>query len=290
MYLDVEGWRRVANIIRIEWCFLLDQKHLKKISILHVMGGDKGCIYVFTNKINGMRYVGQTWNIQRRIKDHRSGRGCARLLKEAIEVYGMGNFSVRIIYHSTEQASLDRVERLLIQICNAKTPTGYNIALGGSKGKHSEQTKKLIGSYHVNKVVTEETRRKISDALHGKRLELSHIDNLRRAVIKSHKDKDRPIYFYNCITHLRHAQFRNMHHVKNNVEFPITRVYGSLSKKSACLVTLNYSRTRTTLLKLHQSLRSPILTNSRKWCLHQHLPAILIWSRSQTTSCRKCTL
>ena len=50
-----------------------------------------GYIYLFTNKINDKKYIGQTWNYKRRIGEHYRGYGCAKLLKNAINKYGKEN-------------------------------------------------------------------------------------------------------------------------------------------------------------------------------------------------------
>ena len=194
---------------------------------------DDGCIYVFTNTKTGQRYVGQTWRIKKRLKEHATGRGYARLLKAAIEKFGMDSFTVKVMYHSTKQADLNKVERLFIQMFSTQTPYGYNIAAGGNnKGKHSEETKRLIGSYHKYKVMSEETRKKLSEALKGKKLEPARIEKLKITIAKNNEEKDRSVYFYDCITHVQNSHFKNMNDVKRSIDFPIERIYGSLSAKS----------------------------------------------------------
>jgi group I intron endonuclease len=113
-----------------------------------------GYIYIFINNVNGTKYIGQTWTITKRIKEHFRGYGYARLLKDALDEFGNNNFTVKQLYKTTNQVILDNVEKHLIKVFNCRYPFGYNLASGGLHGKHHEETKKLIGSYHKNKIVT----------------------------------------------------------------------------------------------------------------------------------------
>ena len=60
-------------------------------------------IYCYTNKINGHKYVGQTNNLQRRIREHKS---CAfnpnassynDLIHQKIRQYGIDNFEITVL-------------------------------------------------------------------------------------------------------------------------------------------------------------------------------------------------
>lgn len=137
-----------------------------------------GFIYQTTNLINGKRYVGMCKNTHRE-----RYLGSGKLLKQAIKKYGRENFQ-RIVLEeceTLEQAS--ESEKKWIQKLNPE----YNISLGGFGGnpdtlkeywnsipdkkkarnwgrssvagsknpmygrKHSEKTKKLIGSKSINR-------------------------------------------------------------------------------------------------------------------------------------------
>lgn len=209
-----------------------------------------GTIYLFINKINGKKYVGQTWNFQRRKREHLNANGKTKLLKNAIIKYGKDNFEIKTLYHTDKQELLDKVEILMISLLGTLIPLGYNISKGGfGKGKHSnetkqligssgknrvvsDETKKLIGSYHKDKIVSEETRTKISNALMGKSISKEVREKISIKLQENHLAKDKPVYFYDCFSHSLVKQFKNMAETRNHINFPIHRVFGSISTES----------------------------------------------------------
>ena len=193
-----------------------------------------GIIYVFTNTTNNKKYVGQTWYVKRRIKDHFKGNGYAKLLKYAINKYGTDKFEVDIIDYCDSQTALDEKEINYIAELGSLIPNGYNISTGGSTGKHCEATKKLIGSYQKNKVLSSETREKIRNALKGRHLS----EDLKKTIsanMKQHfKDTEKPIYIFNALTHILVDTYKNISTFKDEyAELPYTRVYGSLYTESS---------------------------------------------------------
>lgn len=95
-------------------------------------------IYKITNLINGKEYVGQSINIERRIKDHflkaLNINDCSynTAIHQAIRKYGAENFDWKIV----EECSVDDIddkERYYIQYFNTLAPNGYNILPGGQK-------------------------------------------------------------------------------------------------------------------------------------------------------------
>lgn len=85
-----------------------------------------GFVYMTTNLVNGMRYIGQ----------HTRGRknylGSGTLITRAIQKYGKENFSREILEYSDSNESLDELERFYIKKYNSvDSPKFYNIAEGG---------------------------------------------------------------------------------------------------------------------------------------------------------------
>lgn len=126
----------------------------------------RGWIYVYVNKINGKRYVGQTTNLKRRINEHNRSKEVDRcLLDKAILKYGKENFKVIVLtcFCSTSvkitQAKLNDLEVFWIEqlhtYVNDYPDQGYNLTLGGNQG--------ALGYKH-----TEESRAKMSVAKKGK--------------------------------------------------------------------------------------------------------------------------
>ena len=125
-------------------------------------------IYKITNKINNKIYIGQTWNsLKERFSDHKkpSSTNCIKL-NRAIKKYGVFNFYIELLEECYSQNDADALEKEYIQKYNCIT-CGYNIKEGGSYGKHSEESKRKIGAAHKGKIISKETRDKISAAISG---------------------------------------------------------------------------------------------------------------------------
>lgn len=104
-------------------------------------------IYCYTNKINQHKYVGQTNNYQRRIREHKS---CAfnskassynDLIHKKIREYGENNFQITILEHLyTEDINIiNERERFWIKKLNTfcGNGCGYNQDLGGNRRGYS---------------------------------------------------------------------------------------------------------------------------------------------------------
>lgn len=131
-------------------------------------------VYEITNNINSKKYIGKrscSCNIE---QDQYMGSGL--YLWNAINKYGINNFSKKILFicNSEEEAFLK--EKELIDKVNAtKNPMYYNIANGGhggfvTKGYTKEQRIKMnskISKAHTGKKLTKEQREKIRERTKG---------------------------------------------------------------------------------------------------------------------------
>ena len=103
-------------------------------------------IYCYTNKINNHRYVGQTNNIQRRKKEHRSNSFNPMsaeydlLFHKKIRQYGEDNF----IFSVLEEIDTDNVKEVnereiywINQMGSYVENGGYNLTLGGDNMEHN---------------------------------------------------------------------------------------------------------------------------------------------------------
>lgn len=113
-------------------------------------------IYIITNLINGMQYVGKTIDLSRRIKNHLSGWSkSTKGIHSAIIKYGAENFDVQVIpYPNISHQMLCIFERSHVAELDTYH-NGYNQTLGGDG---------LIGYKH-----TDETRQKQSEAQRGEK-------------------------------------------------------------------------------------------------------------------------
>lgn len=103
-------------------------------------------IYVITNTVNGLVYVGQTWDtIEYRFRSHCNSR-CAGIDAD-IKQYGRENFSIVAIASGRTQSDADFLETHLIAFYESMDPSiGYNRTTGGQGGKKSEETKRRISA------------------------------------------------------------------------------------------------------------------------------------------------
>jgi group I intron endonuclease len=109
----------------------------------------KGIIYCIENLDNGKKYIGQTTReLVERFREHcgNSGTSVSPKLKNAIKKYGKDCFSMEVVWENIDctQDELDSKEIQLIENLNTLHPNGYNLTKGGSGGRHSDETKKLL--------------------------------------------------------------------------------------------------------------------------------------------------
>ena len=153
------------------------------------MGNHFNCIYMYTNKINGKRYVGQAVNFNVRHKKHIASSYNEKAkydynvpFHNAIRKYGIENFKIKILAENIPtQEKMNEYEVFFIKrydtLC--KNGKGYNIASGGSNGnklagKTEEEMKEfgqkiskakkgennpMYGKHH-----SDETKQKLSDS------------------------------------------------------------------------------------------------------------------------------
>lgn len=130
-------------------------------------------IYLRTNKVNGMQYVGETENFRRREWEWK----CLKknyanwYITEERNKYGLENFNVVIIDHcETEEEAYD-LEQKYIKELGTKYPDGYNMGDGGlgQKGvKPSEETRRKMSEKAKGRKHSEEWKKNMSKKMNGK--------------------------------------------------------------------------------------------------------------------------
>ena len=170
-----------------------------------------GC-YIITNAINKKKYIGQSWNIEDRVKSHFAGKN-EYYFGNAIEKYGVKNFSVEIVVAEVgiTQKQLDLLEDNLINTNNSIRPHGYNLKGGGAHGKLSEYVKRKQSVSAKGKKKSKEHRANLSaalkgnipwnkgvpatedqrDVLRGYRLGKAHSEETKQKMSETHKKRTR---------------------------------------------------------------------------------------------------
>lgn len=97
----------------------------------------KYTVYLRTNKINGMQYVGQTNNIRKRENcwNCLKARYANAALQKDREEFGLENFDVEVLAEVKTQEEAWKLEQTFIKAYNTVYPNGYNKAYGGRTNK-----------------------------------------------------------------------------------------------------------------------------------------------------------
>lgn len=148
-----------------------------------------GYIYLTTNNLNGMKYIGLHKTSKNGLDESYLGSGL--MLTRAIKKYGRENFSCEILEVCDSRESLSNAEIKWIKFYNADTSKQfYNISRGGeghscdpwNKGKHgvqertdkmesaleygrhlpaSDKLKEILSNYRKTVVVADSTKEKL---------------------------------------------------------------------------------------------------------------------------------
>ena len=104
-------------------------------------------IYKITSP-TGKIYIGQSWNIKRRVKDYKNGRAKGQpYLHNSLVKYGKASHKFEVIHKLEEtvtQEDLNYWETLYWQKCKDEGINVLNVKEPGSNGKHSEESKRKV--------------------------------------------------------------------------------------------------------------------------------------------------
>jgi len=160
---------------------------------------DKICgIYKITSP-SGKIYIGQSRNINLRIKDYINARcKLQQKLYHSILKYGWELHTFEIIYECQE-SELNDLESHYIKFYDSfNTEYGMNLTTGGEHYKMSDETKLKIGAASKLRICSEETKKRLSQnsarAFLGKRhsdetKEKLRIKHIGKKLTEEHKQK-----------------------------------------------------------------------------------------------------
>lgn len=117
----------------------------------------------------------------------------------AIQKYGWDNFRHQILYTDLTKDEASFAERVCIDVWGLNNPKkGYNINKGGIFGDRlSEETKKKLSDFNKGKVMSKETRDKISKAFKGEKHPMygkHHTEEARRKMSIKKSGRNHPNY------------------------------------------------------------------------------------------------
>lgn len=229
-------------------------------------------IYKFTNKINGKSYIGQSTNIERRHKEHRTRKDENSLFHEAINEYGFENFDFSVI-EICDIKDLNSKEIYYIKAYNTLFPNGYNVSGGGHHGhpmklssiddvhniisllRYTDMSNTEIGLLYD---VSDQTISDINNGRIWRKDELSYpIRN--RQVPKRYCEKcGKELYKYSK-SHFCRQCMRNLSKSKQKKELPVSKeeLYELLYKNSFIQVGKKFGVSDNTI---------------RKWCDKYGIP------------------
>lgn len=126
------------------------------------------CVYVHVNKINGKKYVGQTCQQPEKRWNYGHGYIESPRFYNAIKKYGWNNFDHIIVKDNLTLIEANTLEENLIKEFNTTSDKyGYNLQSGGLNKLHSEETKKKISESNFGKHISDESKKKMSEARRG---------------------------------------------------------------------------------------------------------------------------
>ena len=160
-------------------------------------------IYCYINKINNHKYVGQTNNLKRRIREHRScsfnpkSSSYNDLIHKKIREYGEENFEITLIetLYTEDIEEVNKRERYWIQEKNSYCGNGlgYNMDLGGGRRAYS-----CILSQEELKEIKEKIKKGIPyyDIECEHNISASFISSINQGVYFKDDNENYPLYKY----------------------------------------------------------------------------------------------
>ena len=148
-------------------------------------------IYYIKNIINNKLYIGQSIDVYSRLSRHktdlRGGRD-SKHLQMAYNKYGEDNFEFKMLMECPRE-KLDFWEKHYIAKWHTQNINfGYNLDGGGSMSRlMSEETKQIMSEVHIGHIVSEKTKKKISE----NHADFSGTNNPNFGTIRSDKSRQK---------------------------------------------------------------------------------------------------
>lgn len=130
-------------------------------------------IYSITSP-SGKSYIGQSWDIDNRVRIYKYGKARNQpALNHSFNKYGFDSHEIKVLHelpNDVTQDVLDTYEQFYIDRFRECNIVLLNIREGGSRGKHSIESRAKLSKSSIGKKMSEEARKKMSVAKKGKRI------------------------------------------------------------------------------------------------------------------------
>jgi group I intron endonuclease len=134
----------------------------------------KSYVYKITNLVNNKTYIGKSNDPHDRWIRHLQQANLKEdnvnfsIIHKAIKKYGENNFNFEIIGEFNSELEAFEAETYFIDLYSSHiSKNGYNITLGGegiSGYKHTEESRQKMSIAHTGKIISPETKKKMSDS------------------------------------------------------------------------------------------------------------------------------
>lgn len=140
-----------------------------------MMDAKKCGVYLVTHRESGRRYVGQSIDVDRRIREHSAGHQGTGLLCKAIKKHGKDAFEFTVI-ELCEQRNLNAAEVKWIAELRTIHPNGFNLTTGGYEYVFTDEVRARMSASKLGIPKSAEWRAKMSE----RQRQLGNVDRLRR--------------------------------------------------------------------------------------------------------------
>lgn len=179
-------------------------------------------IYCYTNKINGHKYVGQTNNIERRKREHRSNATNPNsveynyLFHQKLREYGEENFIFSILEETTEDKVNEAEQYWIKEMHSYVQEGGYNLTYGGNPSPTQSLYEENIED--IKREIKQGTSyNEISDK-YG--ISISHISAVNHGLYYRDENETYPLYkYYN-----NESEVQNIKNLLKTSSLPMTEI------------------------------------------------------------------
>lgn len=140
-------------------------------------------IYCATSKTSGKSYIGQTYNFDKRRKDHLQNakyKYKRYAFQHALAKYGAEDFTWQVLEERLTAETANEAEEFYIQYLMTIAPMGYNLTSGGATSSPSHQTRELIRE-KLRIVGSFVGKKGAAHPNYGRTLDVSHKNRIREA-------------------------------------------------------------------------------------------------------------